>query len=157
MARATGGGKSYRFAAGEEEEAAAAGQVECSRSCTAVVVADCVALGCCPCAVAAALGWLALVKAPWAASRRCVRMLRRSLRRRRVGDDDRNDEKGKKKATPRGAEETVARRSDWEEARELVEGMGSRFEPDRIWLELYQIGQWGFGRLSFSGLQGGDS
>lgn len=151
MVRATGGGKSYRFAAGEEEGAAAE-QVECSPSCTAVVVADCVALGCCPCAVAAALVWLALVKAPWAASRRCMRMLRRSLRRRRVGDDDRNNEAAKKKASPRGVEEAAAR-SDWEE---VVEGMGSRFEPDRVWLELYQIGQWGFGRLSFSGLQGSD-
>ncbi|XP_074566498.1 uncharacterized protein LOC141823130 [Curcuma longa] len=152
MVRATGGGKNYRFAACDEE-AAAAEKVECSRSCTAVVVADCVALGCCPCAVAAALGWLALVKVPWAASRRCMRMLRRSLRRRRVGDDDRSNEAAKKKASPRVVEEAVARRSDWEAALELVEGMGSKFEPDRVWFELYQIGQWGFGRLSFSGLE----
>lgn len=33
------------------------------------------------------------------------------------------------------------------------DGDGDREEADRVWLELYQLGHLGFGRVSFSGNQ----
>jgi hypothetical protein len=69
---------------GERPSAAVAGYLWC-QSCAAAEVADCVALGCCPCATVARLG-LALARAPLAAGH-CLRRRRRSLlRRKRVRD-----------------------------------------------------------------------
>lgn len=51
------------------------------RSCATVMVADCFALGFCPCAVVSLLS-LALVKAPLVVSRHCVERLRRRRRMR---------------------------------------------------------------------------
>ncbi|XP_074591973.1 uncharacterized protein LOC141847753 [Curcuma longa] len=109
---------------------------ESCRSCTALAIGDCVALGCCPFAVVNVLA-LALVKAPWVASRRCLASLRRRREKMReavmVGEAGRSsgewrqDEGG----SPPGLMET----------------------EDGVWLELYQVGDWGFGRVSFSGIQ----
>ncbi|KAK4785388.1 hypothetical protein SAY86_002077 [Trapa natans] len=63
----------------EDEEAVIGCTGQHCGSCTGVVIADCVALCCCPCAVVSILN-LALFKAPWMAGRRCLRRL--SKRRR---------------------------------------------------------------------------
>ncbi|RRT44741.1 hypothetical protein B296_00047196 [Ensete ventricosum] len=143
--------------------------IECTgascRSCTAVLVADCIALGCCPCAVVNMLA-LTLVKVPWVVSRRCLAMLKRkggSLRRRRVRDEGGEVEKMTEVVVVvKGREgRNLEKIQEWEEeggiwgTREGENGRGGpRFEADKVWMELYQIGHWGFGRLSFSGTQG---
>jgi hypothetical protein len=112
------------------------------RSCAAVAIADCVALGCCPCAVVSLLA-LALVKAPFVVGRRCVGRLRRRrrllLHQKRVRDHE--EEKGVGKATAVVVAATSAR------------GTGATTtEADLAWLEeMYRVGHWGFGRVSFSG------
>jgi hypothetical protein len=112
------------------------------RSCAAVAIADCVALGCCPCAVVSLLA-LALVKAPFVVGRRCVGRLRRRrrllLHQKRVRDHE--EEKGVGKATAVVVAATSAG------------GTGATTtEADLAWLEeMYRVGHWGFGRVSFSG------
>ena len=130
--------------------AAVVDHAECTaqscRSCVAVSLADCIALGCCPCAVVSLLG-LALVKAPLAMGRRCVRrLLRRQGRlrhKKRVRDDD-MDLPGAKCAghAATGGEATSNAEDDVAAA--------AASEAERVWLEMYQVGHWGFGRLSFS-------
>ncbi|KAM0927613.1 hypothetical protein ACQ4PT_002745 [Festuca glaucescens] len=112
------------------------------RSCVAVSLADCIALGCCPCAVVSLLG-LALVKAPLAVGRRCVRRLLRRrgrLRQKKRVRDDMLDLAlaAGKHAAPGGEDD------------DLAVAAAAASEADRVWLEMYQVGQWGFGRLSFS-------
>ncbi|XP_047057066.1 uncharacterized protein LOC124663404 [Lolium rigidum] len=123
------------------------------RSCVAVSLADCIALGCCPCAVVSLLG-LALVKAPLALGRRCVRrLLRRRGRlrqKKRVRDDMVDhlalaaDGKRAGHAAPGDEEDDVA------VAAAAAAEAAAASDADRVWLEMYQVGQWGFGRLSFS-------
>ncbi|XP_062181479.1 uncharacterized protein LOC133885753 [Phragmites australis] len=123
------------------------------RSCAAVAIADCVALGCCPCAVVSMLG-LALVKAPLVVGRRCVGRLRRRrrllLHKKRVRDVAAsaasattatcNREKGVKVGTPDAAGAVA------------VEASAPGAEAELAWLEeMYRVGHWGFGRVSFSG------
>ncbi|RLM97782.1 uncharacterized protein C2845_PM06G02620 [Panicum miliaceum] len=144
--------------------AAAAGRAgwRC-RSCAAAAIADCVALGCCPCAVVSLLG-LALVKAPLVVGRRCVGRLRRRrrflLHKKRVRDvaaasaaaaattitaaacDIRD--KGAKAETlpPPGAAAVAA----------TAPAPGQAEAAELAWLdEMYRVGHWGFGRVSFSG------
>ncbi|KAG6410217.1 hypothetical protein SASPL_128270 [Salvia splendens] len=62
-----------------EEEVGCTGR-SC-QSCTAGVIADCVAVCCCPCAVVN-IFTLAFVKLPWSVARRCIG--RRRERRRRL-------------------------------------------------------------------------
>lgn len=50
-------------------------------------------------------------------------------------------------------EEGVLGISATEEAEGIGECVSARFEAERVWLELYQIGHLGFGRLSFTGIQ----
>ncbi|CAL4955531.1 unnamed protein product [Urochloa decumbens] len=146
----------------------------CSRqscgTCSASAVASCVALCLCPCAVLSCLT-LALVKAPYAAGRRCVaRLARRRLRkaraRRRVRDLDDEQHQQQQKQCPRRSKQ-----QDWGElARAAAVGGGaearakvsSRMDAsEEVWADMYQVGLWGFGRLSFSapadGGGGGDS
>jgi hypothetical protein len=117
-------------------------QADCAarscRSCVAVTLADAIALGCCPCAVVSLLG-LAFVKAPLAVARRFRRRLRRrqgELRhRKRVRDEDMD---------------TAA----WKgEVAGMDAGRGSssrKLDAEKVWMEMYGLGQWGFGRLSVS-------
>ncbi|KAI3463008.1 hypothetical protein Pfo_019671 [Paulownia fortunei] len=50
------------------------------QSCTAGVIADCVAVCCCPCAVVNILA-LAFVKLPWAVARKCLGRRKKKSRR----------------------------------------------------------------------------
>ncbi|CAM0953736.1 unnamed protein product [Alopecurus aequalis] len=149
-----------RFEAGaieeDEGEPTTAGAGCRCRSCAAVAVADCVALGCCPCAVVGLLG-LALVRVPLAVARRLLRRRRRALLRgKRVRDvaaaasascDDDNCEKGAEKEIAHGvaAVDTTACGEVGAAA-----GVGDDHDADQLaWLEeMYRAGRWGFGRVS---------
>lgn len=125
---------------------------ESCRSCTALAIGDCVALGCCPFAVVNMLA-LALVKAPWVASRRFLASLRRrraSLRRRRrLAEVGEAEEKMREEVM---VGEAGRSSGEWrEDEGRLPPGIIET--EDGVWLELYQVGNWGFGRVSFSGIQ----
>nr|GLL26662.1 uncharacterized protein LOC109158090 [Ipomoea trifida] len=118
--------------------------------CTAGMIADCVAVCCCPCAVVDILV-LALFKVPWTLGRKW-------LRKRRNGGG--------------GARRICSRRSEGIPRMGSVEdetlGMGSsvsvfgireqggkdnfsaRFDSEEVWFDLYQVGHLGFGRVSFT-------
>ncbi|WOL14473.1 hypothetical protein Cni_G23253 [Canna indica] len=145
-----------RFAEHDEEEAAGGDRFECTgatcRSCTAVVVADCIAIGCCPCAVVNMLA-LTLVKVPWVVARRCLGTAKRKLgrpfrRRRRVVL--RNGGVGGVEMMSKAERVEMMKRDD--EVRGIL-GMRAGEMNDKVWMEFYQIGQWGFGRLSLSGMK----
>ncbi|KAF8675805.1 hypothetical protein HU200_047295 [Digitaria exilis] len=151
-------------------------QADCTaqscRSCVAVTLADAIALGCCPCAVVSLLG-LAFVKAPLAVARRCLRRLRRrrgELRhKKRVRDMDPAAAKAKcraggghgaldgdvaAKGAARGLEMMDARGGGEAAAVRAVRTSNSsasgRLDAEKVWMEMYRVGQWGFGRLSIS-------
>ncbi|KAL6614793.1 hypothetical protein ACP70R_037063 [Stipagrostis hirtigluma subsp. patula] len=144
-------------------------QAECTarscRSCVAVTLADVIALGCCPCAVVSLLG-LAFVKAPLAVARRCLRRLRRrrgELRhKKRVRDLDAATARGKCRAGGAGGcrwEVEAGAAGAWRgqeglEADEVATRASSsssgRLDAEKVWMEMYRYGHWGFGRLSIS-------
>lgn len=139
--------------------------IECSgkycRSCTTGLVADCVALCCCPCAVVNILA-LAFVKIPYTVGKKCLGLAKKKektkkkckklegsssscgfLVERNYGDL--NKEKLQIESFALFGED---------EEEKMDGGVNSaRFEAERMWLELYQIGHLGFGRISFTGIQ----
>ncbi|KAK4757079.1 hypothetical protein SAY87_007206 [Trapa incisa] len=155
--------RGYGASEAAEDEGVA---IECTgkncRSCTGAVIADCVALCCCPCAVVSLLT-LAFIKVPWMVGRRCLRRLSNSRRSRK--HRERLEVTGKchchgsfgscggdalsegiiEFAVGFGLEERIRRKSF---------GGGSWFEDDKGgWIELYPVGHLSFGRVSFSGVQ----
>ncbi|KAL3723123.1 hypothetical protein ACJRO7_035321 [Eucalyptus globulus] len=133
--------------------------IECSgercRSCTAGVVADCVAVCCCcPCAVVNLLA-LALVRVPYMVGRRCLA--------RRKGAAAKAKKKRKcGRAAGGGGGSSERERIAEEGMRESVygfgfeEGFGDEVEAGRsAWLDLdlYEVGHLSFGRVSFTGDQ----
>ncbi|TYI08912.1 hypothetical protein ES332_A09G033600v1 [Gossypium tomentosum] len=141
--------------------------IECSgkycRSCTAGVIADCVALCCCPCALLNLLT-LALVKVPWKMGRRCLGFGKKKRNRvemeRKVRsrvDDDRNNSRGKMRVEEQemwGFSRVFGEKENFYDDDEEVEmgNFSARFEAEKVWLELYQVGHLGFGRVSFTGI-----
>lgn len=143
-------------------------QADCTarscRSCVAVTLADAIALGCCPCAVFSLLG-LAFVKAPLAVARRCLRRLRRRRgemrHKKRVGDDDMDPAASAAKCRRRrGARDDA---DAWKGGdvgpdstpppagrRSSSCASSGRLDAEKVWMEMYRVGQWGFGRLSVS-------
>ncbi|XP_059452814.1 uncharacterized protein LOC132183400 [Corylus avellana] len=136
-------------------------QIECSgkhcRACTAGLVADCVALCCCPCAVVNLLA-LAFVKVPWMVGRRCLGLgkekgrqrleRKRKCRRSEIDCVVERDGNGRKTTAVAEEEGKMA---------EIASGFGEEeeermFEAEKVWLELYQVGHLGFGRVSFTGI-----
>ncbi|EEF37671.1 uncharacterized protein LOC8289803 [Ricinus communis] len=157
--------------------------IECSgkycRSCTAGLIADCVALCCCPCALVNLLA-LAFVKVPWMVGRKCLGRVKKkrkssSTRKKRKckkscslevteaqGHDQSNtsaDDGRDGNLKYRGAEDGILEiviDGFGEEDDETSHGGGvsARFEAvEKVWLELYQDGHLGFGRVSFTGTQ----
>ncbi|KAK8453293.1 hypothetical protein SEVIR_5G261801v4 [Setaria viridis] len=150
-------------------------QADCTaqtcRSCVAVTLADVIALGCCPCAVVSLLG-LAFVKAPLAVARRCLRRLRRrhgELRhKKRVRDMDPAAKAKCRAGAGRGALEaleldafaaaakgvggleTDARDEAATRAAQASNSSSGRLDAEKMWMEMYRVGHWGFGRLSIS-------
>ncbi|XP_047974002.1 uncharacterized protein LOC125216355 [Salvia hispanica] len=119
-----------------EEEVGCTGR-SC-QSCTAGVIADCVAVCCCPCAVVN-IFTLAFVKLPWAVARRCIG--RRRERRRRLEEERRKRD---------GATTSEIVVNIGEEL--LNDEFGAELKGEEVWLELYELGHLGFGRVSFTGI-----
>ncbi|KAL5725128.1 hypothetical protein ACHQM5_008308 [Ranunculus cassubicifolius] len=141
--------------------------IECSgkycSSCTASIVADCIAVCCCPCAIAN-LVILTFVKVPYMMGRRCLGFMKK--KRRMLG------KKEKKKTKKKKNEEQVMERNGnlrkdprvimeesspenlnrCENGEEEPENFSASYEAERVWLEMYQLGHLGFGRVSFSGV-----
>ncbi|TVU20277.1 hypothetical protein EJB05_36480, partial [Eragrostis curvula] len=159
---------SFFFDGDDEPPSTTAGRMRC-RSCAAVAIADCVALGCCPCAVVSLLG-LALVKAPLVVGRRCVGRLRRRrrllLHNKRVRDVAAasasapaatriHGEKGGVKAevVTAGAGNAPPGSAAAAASVAVASPLGAPgTEAELAWLEeMYRVGHWGFGRVSFSG------
>ncbi|KAL6845340.1 hypothetical protein ACP4OV_024835 [Aristida adscensionis] len=137
-------------------------QADCTaqscRSCVAVTLADVIALGCCPCAVVSLLG-LAFVKAPLAVARRCLRRLRRrrgELRhKKRVRDlDGATAAKSRARGPCRGVSQAAAADASpeagarGEAAARASSSSSGRLDAEKVWMEMYRVGNWGFGRLS---------
>ena len=145
----------------------------CRSSWAAAAIADCVALCCCPCAVVNLIT-LAFVKVPLMIGRKCIG--RRKKRKKKMEREDRfhhNQRSEPVKGVSSGCcgggygelddhrfvverdgsltkeeeEEKTATFRGEDEAR-----ISARAEAERVWLELYQIGHLGFGRVSFTGI-----
>ncbi|CAA7038696.1 unnamed protein product [Microthlaspi erraticum] len=144
------------------------------RSWAAAAIADCVALCCCPCAVFNLLT-LAFVKVPWMIGRKCLGRGGRSKKpRKKIKREERYHHQWRSE-TAKGGSGGCCGGGDGEvdDHRFVVERDGSltkeeektasfrgedetrisaRVEAERVWLELYQIGHLGFGRVSFTGI-----
>ncbi|KAG6412815.1 hypothetical protein SASPL_125506 [Salvia splendens] len=124
-----------------EEEVGCTGR-SC-QSCTAGVIADCVAVCCCPCAVVN-IFTLAFVKLPWAVARRCIG--RRRERRRRLEEERRKRGGG-------GVDGATTSEIVVNIGEELLnDEFGAELKGEEVWLELYELGHLGFGRVSFTGI-----
>ncbi|XP_050383369.1 uncharacterized protein LOC126800125 [Argentina anserina] len=160
----------------DDDDDGAGDRVECSgkycRSCSAGMIADCVALCCCPCALVNLLT-LVFVKVPWMVGRRCLRLGKNKNKIKSQGQTRKSKQKCKSKKKTKhcgqmsGSSSHRQRRcaveeelpaeiacyafgfDDREEEKEEEEDCVSSAE--RVWLELYQVGHLGFGRVSFSG------
>ncbi|CAK7328047.1 unnamed protein product [Dovyalis caffra] len=145
--------------------------IECSskhcQSCTAGLIADCVALCCCPCALVN-LFTLAFVKVPWMIGRRCLGRVNRKKMKMEIKRKCKKNSEGEGNiVVQRERERNLVRKGMIEGASlEIATGFGedegmasvsARFEAERLWLELYQIGHLGFGRVSFTDIQYNDS
>lgn len=147
------------------EESEAGDQIDCSgkncQSCTAGIIADCVAVCCCPCAVLSFCA-LAFVKAPWMMGRRCLGIGKKNRRRKEkarkcegdggdcsVGDMGEIPRKGRVES---GKSETETEQVEGDEEEEEEEDLSARFDSEKVWLELYQLGHLDFGRVSFTGI-----
>ncbi|KAK4426148.1 hypothetical protein Salat_1383300 [Sesamum alatum] len=122
------------------------------QSCTAGVIADCVAVCCCPCAVVSILA-LAFVKLPWAVARRCLgrrRKKRMLAERRKRGGGDRDGISEKGRVEEGMSEIVLSCRGRGEE--EVNDDFSAEFKAEEVWLELYEVGHLGFGRVSFTGI-----
>ncbi|ESQ49971.1 hypothetical protein EUTSA_v10021959mg [Eutrema salsugineum] len=168
---------SHRSQGGAVDEAPPKCSGKRCRSWAAAAIADCVALCCCPCAVLNLLT-LALVKVPWMIGRKCIG--RSKKRRKKISREDRFDH-NRRSETLKGVSGGCCGGGDGEfdDHRFVVERDGSltkeaeeeeeeektasfrgedetrisaRVEAERVWLELYQIGHLGFGRVSFTGI-----
>lgn len=121
--------------------------IECSGkycgSCTAGLIADCVALCCCPCAVLNILAF-AFVKIPYMVGRRLLGVGKKEEKMKR---------KCKKVVELEGGDDhdfVVLERNINNGVLFVEDDEG--FSAEKIWLELYQIGHLDFGRVSFTGI-----
>ncbi|KAH0881754.1 hypothetical protein HID58_069148 [Brassica napus] len=139
---------------GADEEAAPGDKCSgerCRSSWAAAAIADCVALCCCPCAVVNLLT-LAFVKVPWMIGRKCIG--RRKKRKKKIEREDRFHH-NQRPETVKGVSGGCCGGGygEWDDHRGEGEArISARDEAERVWLELYQIGHLGFGRVSFTGI-----
>jgi hypothetical protein len=160
----------YRFPAlPDKDEPVTRCTSQSCATCGASALASCVALCFCPCAVLSCFT-LTLVKAPYMAGRRCLVRFARNRHRlrkeRRVWDVD-DDERLQGvliKALPRRSSrewgELARAASVGAEGRARVMSSRSSDPAEKVWNEMYQVGLWGFGRLSLTSPTawgGGDS
>ncbi|KAI3793942.1 hypothetical protein L1987_36565 [Smallanthus sonchifolius] len=102
------------------------------RYCMASVIADCVAVCCCPCAVVNFFT-LTFLKLPWMMGRKCLGSKKKKKKLK-------NEDSGKVPAIEEEEEESGSCK------------YSARFEAERVWLELYKVDNLGFGRVSFNGI-----
>lgn len=118
------------------------------QSCTAGVIADCVAMCCCPCAVVNILA-LAFFKLPYAMARKCIRRRKRQ----RIAEERKKCGREDFKVIS-GNVEGIIGNLDMEIVGNDI--FSAEFDDnskvEEVWLELYDIGHLGFGRVSFTGL-----
>ncbi|XP_021755243.1 uncharacterized protein LOC110720511 [Chenopodium quinoa] len=151
-------------------EEAGDSSVECSgkqcRSCAAALVADCVAVCCCPLALVSLLA-LAFVKVPYLVGRRCLR--KRKNRKRKcckIGENGTSIDINSRDISlisgrlsqsksdiifefGKEGDNINNNNQELEERRSFC----AAFEADKVLFELYQVGHLGFGRVSFTGIQ----
>ena len=134
--------------------------IECSskhcQSCTAGLVADCVALCCCPCALVNLIT-LAFIKVPWMIGKNCLRGIKRKKLKLEIKRKGKKNSDGEGNTVRRERDCNLRKRMVAEGILEIATGFGeekemaARFgEADRLWLELSQSGHLGFGRVSFT-------
>ncbi|GMH25636.1 hypothetical protein Nepgr_027479 [Nepenthes gracilis] len=136
--------------------------IECSGkhclSCTAALIADSVAVCCCPLAVVSLLA-LAFVKVPYMLGRRCLGL---GKMRKTKGKCKKIDSTGDEFVKKRGVSLTSGREKEGKsdsvfefgcEETDKRNSLCARFEAENFFLELYEVGQLGFGRVSFHGIQ----
>ncbi|KAK1432769.1 hypothetical protein QVD17_09668 [Tagetes erecta] len=111
------------------------------RSCTAGVIADCVAVCCCPCAVVN-IFTLTFFKLPWMIGRKCLGLGNKKKRKLK------NNEKEKDLSAISSKDEGLE--TKLEEEQEVKDEYTARFEGEKVWLELSKVDQLGFGRVSVS-------
>ncbi|KAK4417777.1 hypothetical protein Salat_2190400 [Sesamum alatum] len=128
------------------------------QSCTAGVIADCVAVCCCPCAVVNILA-LAFFKLPWAVARKCLAGRKKKSRRRRMLEGkkecSREDRVGipEKGRVENGTSEIASSSPGGRICEdEQNDNFSAEFSAEEVWLELYEVGHLGFGRVSFTGV-----
>ncbi|KAI3955579.1 hypothetical protein MKX01_034901 [Papaver californicum] len=136
------------------------------KSCSATVVADCVAICCCPCAVVNFLT-LTLVKVPFTMGRRCLRLMKKKRLKEKKKETRKGGKGNKDPPLPpphgviidrveKGGMELVSIEGNIEIpiGNNNVNGehFCARVEAERVWLEFYQVGHLGFGRVSFTGI-----
>ncbi|KAM7279363.1 hypothetical protein ACFE04_006497 [Oxalis oulophora] len=125
------------------------------KSCTAGLIADCVALCCCPCAVVNFFA-LAFFKLPYILGRKCLGIGKNKKKKnlelktkccRKSFSCSSSDCGG----GGGGCGELNTVEDDGMLEMILNSGGGNaRSEAERVWLELYQVGHLGFGRVSFT-------
>ncbi|WJX72357.1 hypothetical protein P8452_56244 [Trifolium repens] len=137
-----------RFAAIDDSET---DLIECSgkycKSCTTGLIADCVALCCCPCVVLHCFA-LAFIKAPWIMGRKCLGL----------GNKHKNKNKSgcchKRKCIKGHQDVNVVLEGNKEMDLKIgwptspMDSVNVGFEAEKVWHELYQIGHLDFGRCS---------
>ncbi|XP_059283990.1 uncharacterized protein LOC132037473 [Lycium ferocissimum] len=150
-------GKNHRLAVVDDDDDGG-DPIECSgkscKACTGGLIADCVAVCCCPCAVVNILA-LAFLKVPWMVGRKCLRMAKKKKLEKKKRKDDKTNycystdpvdsiEEGEVGISG------IVTSSFGEE--EVKDSFRARIDAEEVWLELYQVGHMGFGRVSFTGI-----
>ncbi|CAL5186230.1 unnamed protein product [Lathyrus oleraceus] len=141
-----------RFATVDDGEA---DLIECSgkncKSCTSGLVADCIALCCCPCIVLHCFA-LGFIKAPWILGRKCLGLGSKNKNKKK-----RCCHKKKCKMANKDVDDVVTegKKEEGLDVEQQTSPMDNvhvnvEFEAEKVWHELYQIGHLGFGRVSFS-------
>lgn len=134
-------------------------RIECSgrycRSCTAALIADCVALCCCPCAVVNFLAF-AFFKVPWMIGRRCLGLGKKKGTKKRKCTGFENDcvverEYGNSNERKWKVDEGMSEFFSSSGFDEHIDFVSAKFEAEQVWLELFQVDHLGFGRHSSSG------
>ncbi|GKV07748.1 hypothetical protein SLEP1_g19477 [Rubroshorea leprosula] len=144
--------KKNRYAVGADCDGGGGDSIECSgkycRSCSAGLIADCVALCCCPCALINLLT-LAFVKVPWKMGRRCLGLGKKKRKKLETKGKCRKSEE-----FPMGDRNGNSRRGGVEEGiLEMLSGLDGEeemYKAEKVWLDLYEVGKLGFGRVSSS-------
>ncbi|XP_077252693.1 uncharacterized protein LOC143892112 [Tasmannia lanceolata] len=126
--------------------------VEFCRTCSVSLVADCVAVCLCPCAVLDLFA-LAFVKIPWLVGRRCVRLLKKKghlvelkrIIRRKRGVEKKGVIERDVSLRREGGEEVEFNIVGVGEGEKESEDFCARVEAERVLMELYEVGRLGFG------------